>query len=681
MTSFKTNSTREQKPRRTGGWLVNINVRWKLNLIILVLVLGFTGSFYSAYIGLQTLQYHISNIYDYMLVPALTLDRADIALSDIQIQFEVLRKSTLSTSEKLVIIDRIKDKEDFFTSTFQRYNDTWATTLHPDFTTTLKELNRLDLQQDEITTLSTLKNDFDNYFKLRDRLRIAVAASGEINENLLNSNIAAVGALQIHLRHLTDLSRQFADFSKKAAQSAYNQAIFAMGLTLAVSVGLGLILAFVVSRSIVNRLGLVTRSALSLQQGHLEEHATTGVGGRDEIAQMAVAFDAMGEQLTQTLSNLEQRVAERTTDLEQRSMELADRTVQLELANIRTQKRAAQFQAIAQVGKAITSIQNLEELLPYITQVASEQLGYYHIGIFLLDKNKEYSVLSAANSEGGKRMLERGHKLKIGQEGIVGYVASLGKARIALDTGADAVFFDNPDLPSTHSELGLPLNVGSKIIGVLDVQSEQPSAFDQEDVELLTVLAEQVSLAIQNSQRFEETQKAMAEVDAISKQYLRQEWQSIAQGGEYLGYHLTKNKLEPLANRFETADIIEASKSGQLKLVKEQAQNRLTIPVKLRGEVIGVLNLQSSGGRAWKNDVIDIAQAIADRVALAMENARLLESSQNQAARERTVGEITSKIGASVNLRNVLQTAVEELGRILPGSDVVIQIESAKSKE
>jgi GAF domain-containing protein len=93
------------------------------------------------------------------------------------------------------------------------------------------------------------------------------------------------------------------------------------------------------------------------------------------------------------------------------------------------------------------------------------------------------------------------------------------------------------------------------------------------------------------------------------------------------------------------------------------------------------LNLQSSGGRAWKNDVIDIAQAIADRVALAMENARLLENSQNQAARERTVGEITSKIGASVNLRNVLQTAVEELGRILPGSDVTIQIESAKSKE
>jgi GAF domain-containing protein len=94
--------------------------------------------------------------------------------------------------------------------------------------------------------------------------------------------------------------------------------------------------------------------------------------------------------------------------------------------------------------------------------------------------------------------------------------------------------------------------------------------------------------------------------------------------------------------------------------------------------VIGVMHLQSTSQHTWEKDIIDITQTIADRVALAVENARLLESSQNQATRERTVGEITSKIGASVNLRNVLQTAVEELARILPGSDVVIQIESKK---
>jgi GAF domain-containing protein len=377
------------------------------------------------------------------------------------------------------------------------------------------------------------------------------------------------------------------------------------------------------------------------------------------------------QKLRELQVSLEQHVDERTS-------ELAARTVQLELANTHSQKRATQFKAIAQVGRTITSIQRLEELLPTIAQVTSEQLGFYHVGIFLLDKDKEYAVLSAANSEGGKRMLEHGHKLKVGQVGIVGYVASVGRPRIALDTGEDSAFFTNTDLPNTHSEMALPLQAGSETIGVLDVQSEHPDAFGQEDVELLTIMADQVSLAIQNSQSYEQMQKARSEAESISKQYLHQEWQSITQEGGNLGYRLTKNKLEPLINRFETADIIETAQSGQSKLVKDGAQNRLTIPVKLRGEVIGVLNLESKGGHIWKNDVIDIAQAIADRVALAIENARLLTSSQNQAARERTVGEITSKIGASVNLRNVLQTAVEELGRILPGSDVVIQIENKR---
>jgi GAF domain-containing protein/HAMP domain-containing protein len=673
MTSLDTKSKQEQKPRQLGGWLANIGVGWKLILIIIVLVMGFAGIFYSAYAGLQTLQYHTSNMYDLMLIPATTLDRADIALGNIETSLETIRNPNLSTVEKIQLLDLIASREDSFITTLERYNENWATILHADFTTILKDHDRLDLQKDEIAVALQIKNDFDHYLKQRDKLRAAVVA-GQSDESLLNSTIAAVGALRNQMRRLTDLTRQFAEVSKKAAQAAYNQALFNMGTTLAVSAGLGLFLAFLVSRSIISRLGLVTRAAQSLQQGQLEARATISVGGRDEIAQMAVAFDAMGEQLSQTLAGLEQHVADRTTELEKR-------TIDLEYVSGRMKKRADQLQAVAQVGRAVTSIQHLDELLPYITRVVSEQLGFYHVGIFLLDKDKEYAVLSAANSEGGKRMLERGHKLKVGQVGIVGYVANLGRPRIALDTGADAVFFTNTDLPNTHSEIALPLKVGSEIIGVLDVQSEQPDAFEQEYVELLTIMADQVGLAIQNSQRFEETQKAMSNAETISKQYLRQAWQSIAQEGENLGYRLTKNKLEPLASRFETADIIEAVQSGQSKLVKDGSQNRLTIPVKLRGEVIGVLNLQSSGGRVWKNDVIDIAQATADRMALAIENARLLASSQNQAARERTVGEITSKIGASVNLRNVLQTAVEELGRILPGSDVVIQIESAKSKE
>src|SRR5215208_4964784 len=136
---------------------------------------------------------------------------------------------------------------------------------------------------------------------------------------------------------------------------------------------------------------------------------------------------------------------------------VANRTVELESANRRNERRARQFEAIAQVARATASNQQLQTLLASLTGVISEQFGFYHTGIFLMDENYEFAVLTAANSDGGKRMLKRGHRLRVGQTGIVGVVSGTGTPRIVLDVGIDAAYFDNPDLPDTRSELALPL--------------------------------------------------------------------------------------------------------------------------------------------------------------------------------------------------------------------------------
>ena len=186
---------------------------------------------------------------------------------------------------------------------------------------------------------------------------------------------------------------------------------------------------------------------------------------------------------------------------------IADSTAELVTTNRRNERRARQFEAIAQVARVIATVQELDALLPRITQVISQQFGFYHVGIFMWDENREFAILMAANSEGGQRMLKRGHKLGIGQTGIVGFVAATGTSRIALDVGADAVFFDNPDLPSTRSELALPLRVGTEIIGVLDVQSTEQNVFQDEDTDVLSTLADQVAIAIQNGRSYETTQE------------------------------------------------------------------------------------------------------------------------------------------------------------------------------
>ena len=280
--------------------------------------------------------------------------------------------------------------------------------------------------------------------------------------------------------------------------------------------GLAALLSLVVSQRLAQPIINLTETANKVASGNLDARAL--VESQDETGQLAETFNVMTAQLQETLVGLEERVAERTAELEESSQQL--------------QKRAGQFEAIAQLARTITSVQDLETLLPRIAQLVSQQFGFYHVGLFLLDESRQYAVLSAANSEGGQRMLARKHRLGVGQTGIVGYVTSTGNPRIALDTGADAVFFDNPDLPETRSEMALPLRVGTTTVGALDVQSIEPNAFSEEDVEVLSILADEVSVAIENARLYEESQRVLADAQTAFGEFTQGAWQKMIQNAQ-----------------------------------------------------------------------------------------------------------------------------------------------------
>ncbi len=410
----------------------------------------------------------------------------------------------------------------------------------------------------------------------------------------------------------------------------------------------------------------LTRSARQIASGDLRHRVEINTISR-EFAGLAADLNNMASALQDMVQSLETRADERTAALEQRTLELERNTREAE-------RRATQLRAVAMVARAISSIQDLQDLLPKIASVISKEFNFYHAGIFLVDDAKEYAVLVASNSEGGQRMLKRGHKLKIGEVGIVGFSAATGQARIALDTGEDITFFNNPDLPSTCSEMALPLRTGSEVIGVLDAQSEQVGAFDETDIELLSIVADHISIAIQNARLFQAAQKAADEAAQIHGRYIRSEWQTLVRETRRLGYRYSKAGVGPLKAPVYSTEVEKTATAEKTNASKREARSQIVAPIKLRGEVIGILNVTADSERPWDQDEVDITEAVAERVALAVENARLLESSQSQAARERTISAVTSRIGASINMRNILQTAVEELGRIIPGSDVVIQL-------
>jgi GAF domain-containing protein len=339
-------------------------------------------------------------------------------------------------------------------------------------------------------------------------------------------------------------------------------------------------------------------------------------------------------------------------------------------------RRARQFEAITQVLRAVTSLQNLDTLLPLITQVISQQFGIYHTGIFLLDNQREYAVLRAANSPGGQTMLARGHKLKVGQTGIVGFVTATGQSRIALDVGIDAVFFNNPDLPNTRSEMALPLRYAGQIIGALDVQSVEPNAFGQDDLEALTALADQVAIAINNVRTLEEARRSLMEAQSAIGTSTRETWQTIRPKSLGLGVQLRESTFTPLEKPIDEEHVRQAVERGEVVISKKENEpSKIAIPIRLRGQVIGVMNLQTRGTQALSKDHADLATAVAERLSLALETATLIQATQHRANIERITSEISSRIGLSTRFETILQTAAQELSRALGGSDVLVQIE------
>jgi len=364
------------------------------------------------------------------------------------------------------------------------------------------------------------------------------------------------------------------------------------------------------------------------------------------------------------------------TQVDERTRELSNRSTELELANKYIQRRSDQFEALAQVAQTIALIRDLQELLLNVTTVISEKYGFYHVGIFLNDDVNEYAAFAATNSAGGKKMLERKHRLKIGEQGIVGSVTSSGIPRIALDVGADAVFFNNPDLPDTHSEMALPLRAGEKIIGALDVQSTESDAFTDEDVQTLSLLAEQVSLAIENARLFEESKKALDELKTISRQSTREAWSKLPEKQNLLGYRYNAMGASPLKELVK----LEESGTGKVK-AKGSETGSYVVPIELRGEVIGSLVVQSPTGRNWNEDERDLIKAVAERVALSAENARLFDETTQRADRERLVTDITSKIRSHDNPQAMIETAINELREALGATKVKIIQQSTDGKD
>jgi len=339
--------------------------------------------------------------------------------------------------------------------------------------------------------------------------------------------------------------------------------------------------------------------------------------------------------------------------------ELKNRSDELLVANKQLESSTRKLRTVAEVTSTATSLRNFENLVTLTTSIISDQLGYYHVAIFLLDEQRQYAIMRSANTDAGLRMIRRGFRIPIGQLGIVSSVAQTGQPRIAHNAGENRIYFDNTDLTGTQSELALPLKSGDKIIGVLDIQSLMAGDFTADDISILSILADQVGIALQNALLFDESQRALREANVESLQASKRAWQEYTETVSTRGYRYDGIKSEPLKEI----------------LVSNGEDDPLLIPVQLRGQIIGRLKLSAADpSRQWTDDELIMVSATAERVALALEGARLLDEAQKRATRETFLSEVATKLSGSFQLDSILRDTVQELGQTLKDSTVTFQL-------
>ena len=364
---------------------------------------------------------------------------------------------------------------------------------------------------------------------------------------------------------------------------------------------------------------------------------------------------------------------EQTSKFEQDNLAL---TRAIDEASLTLQRRTSELGIASQIARNIALQQDPLNLIDNTLNSIRDQFGFYHAGLFLIDELQEYAVLKAATGDAGREMLNQNHRLKIGEQGIVGFVASQGTARIAADVGQDAVHFQNPLLPNTHSEMGLPLRLGSRIVGVLDVQSETESAFSQQDVNIIQTIADQLAVSIEHSRIVTELQRNLDEYKSRSRVLTQRDWaEFITNLRSPRSIRYTSKGLQKSTEESPISREAVSTGSTQVKTRRGKSSSTATVavPIKLRDVTIGVIELKIADPSEIPN-IQNLVESTSSRLALSLENARLIEETQLRMEQEKMVSEITSRVRSSTTVNDILRQTALELGKSMGLSDVRVEL-------
>jgi GAF domain-containing protein len=381
-----------------------------------------------------------------------------------------------------------------------------------------------------------------------------------------------------------------------------------------------------------------------------------------ENSRLVDELNLASDQLRTNAKILEERVVTRTRELE-------SQTNRLRLAS--------------QIARDTALAKTLENLLERSATIILERFSLYYTGIFLLDQKREYAVLTASPTEAGQQMIAGNYRVRMGDAHIVARVVATGAPATAFAADPDSVRINNPLLPNTRSEMALPLKVEDNFIGVLDLQSENPGVFNEDDLAVMQIIADQLAIAIERMRLLQQVEQNLSDLQEAYGEFTREGWKTLRESSvlNKTGYRFDNIRIQPISEIPEHGN--EAMKTGTRVIRsnknKKAAENQAIIPIKLRGQTIGVVSANLKDG--YTQNTISTLELAIERLAQSLESARLYEQARLRADREQAIAQVATNISSATEFDAILRTTVEEIGRSLGDAEVSIQIISDSEKK
>lgn len=418
------------------------------------------------------------------------------------------------------------------------------------------------------------------------------------------------------------------------------------------------IAAMVISFATVVTAGLIGTRPEALQLFPVFENLLRGTDWATSAFTLLMFSVVVSGAVTMIVNGLERNIRRQAVLTEALQAERASLEDRIQERTEDISRRLVQLRTASDLTRSMSALTDPNDMLRQNVELIRERLDLYYVGVFLVDESGQNAVLQAGTGDAGRKMLADGHRLLVGGTSMIGWCISNRKARIALDVGAEAVRFSNPNLPLTRSELALPIVAGEKVLGAMTVQSLKPNAFDENDIIVLQGIADGLGVALENDRLYNETRQSLEEIRAMNREYLQRAWAE------------TLETYGDLSYSFDNAAVRNPSEHTR----------QIEVPLMLRNEVIGQIVLETDRELLSK-DENNFIENITNQTAIALENARLLKETEKRAIQEQKLNELTARFSSALSIDEILRAAVQDLGQLPSVAGVSVRLAPAGGKE